>query len=236
MDLPTTYLEHINENPISGAVKLCGFIRFTNDQNPEWSDDLIDLTLQAFTVLEALISEGQISVKTVLPSIWEGSPIEMAMAALGFVLAVEEELANQASAIKLNSYRQKYSNLLSKRPAYEFTEGDIEQIQEHVNQLRKLLQAATDLDEGHRARMLKRLEAFQAELHKKMSDLTKFFGFMGDMGVAIRKLGQDAKPIVDRYEQIIRAGWQAEARSAGLPHDSEMPRIGHDETGRLEKE
>ena len=236
MDLPEKYLELINENPIQGVAELCTYIRVANDQNPEWSDDLIDLTLQAFAVLEALISEGQISIETLLPSIWQGSPIDMAATALGFIVAVEEELMHQASAIKLNGYRQKYSNLLSKRPAYEFTEGDIEQIQEHVNQLRKLLQAATDLDEGHRARMLKRLEAFQAELHKKMSDLSKFFGFMGDMGVAMRKLGQDAKPIVDRYEQIIRAGWQAEARSAGLPHDSEMPRIGHEESNRLEKD
>lgn len=236
MDLPTRYLEHINENPISGALELCGYIRVTNSQSNEWTDDLIDLTLQGFAALEVVISEGQISVETELPSIWEGSPVQMALEALGFLEAIEQELMQQASAIKLNGYRQKFSNILSKRPAYEFTEGDIEQIQEHVNQLRKLLQAATDLEEGHRARMLKRLEAFQRELHKKMSDLSKFFGFMGDMGVAMRTLGQDAKPIVDRYEQIIRAGWQAEARSAGLPHDSEMPRIGHDETDRLEKE
>lgn len=57
---------------------------------------------------------------------------------------------------------------------------------------------------------------------------------MGDMGVALKKLGTDAKPIVDRYEQIMRAGWRAEARSAGLPHDSEMPGLGQDETPKLE--
>ncbi|WP_282875803.1 hypothetical protein [Pseudomonas peli] len=236
MDLPKKYLEQISENPISGVVKLCAYIRAMNDQHQEWSDDLIDLILQAFAALEVLISEEQVSVDTELPDVWQDSPIDMAAKALGFIHAIEQELTQQASTIKLNDYRQKFSNLLSKRPAYEFTEGDIEQIQEHVNQLRKLLQAATDLDEGHRARMLKRLEGFQSELHKKMSDLTKFFGFMGDMGVAMRKLGQDAKPIVDRYEQIIRAGWQAEARSAGLPHDSEMPRIGHEDANKLEKE
>lgn len=236
MDLPTEYLERISKNPIGGAVDLCAYIRVTHDQYHEWNDGLIDLTLQAFAALEVLVSEEQISVDTEPPDIWNLSPIEMAMAALGFIHTIEQELSQQASKIKLNAYRQRFSDLLSTRPAYEFTEGDIEQIQEHVNQLRKLLQAATDLDEGHRARMLKRLEAFQRELHKKMSDITKFFGFMGDMGVAMSKLGQDAKPIVDRYEQIMRAGWQAEARSAGLPHDSEMPRIGHDESNRLEKE
>lgn len=236
MDLPTKYLELISENPISGALELCAYIRVTNDQYHEWNDGLIDLTLQAFAALEVLVSEEQISVDAELPDIWQYSPIDMASTALGFIHSIEQELTQQASTIKLNDYRQKFSNLLSKRPAYEFTEGDIKQIQEHVNQLRELLQAATEFDEGHRARMLKRLEAFQGELHKKMSDLTKFFGFMGDMGVAMRTLGQDAKPIVDRYEQIIRAGWQAEARSAGLPHDSEMPRIGHDETNKLEKE
>ena len=235
MDLPTKYLENISENPISGALGLCTFIRDAHEKYHDWNEGLIELTLQAFAALEVLVSEEQISVDSELPDIWQLSPIDMAQKALGFILGIEEELKQQASRIKLNDYRQKCSNLLSKRPAYEFTEGDIEQIQEHVNQLRKLLQAATDLDEGHQARMLKRLEAFQSELHKKMSDLTKFFGFMGDMGVAMRKLGQDAKPIVDRYEQIIRAGWQAEARSAGLPHDSEMPRIGHDDANKLEK-
>ncbi len=54
----------------------------------------------------------------------------------------------------------------------------------------------------HQQRILKRLEKLESELHKKVSDLDKFWGLIGDADVAIRKFGKNAKPIVDRIKEM----------------------------------
>jgi hypothetical protein len=49
-----------------------------------------------------------------------------------------------------------------------------------INELRDELSKESELDEAHKQRLLKRLEALQKELHKKVSDLDHFCGLLGD--------------------------------------------------------
>ncbi|QWA30694.1 hypothetical protein [Pseudomonas sp. RC3H12] len=234
MNVPEHVINRIHDNPVEGARSLCEFVLEVRNEISERDDEFYGLIVEAIAIFEVLVEEAQININVALPYLQNKSEYEIVDSSLSFVTSAYAELHQQAAAIQLDSVRASVRGILSKRPAYEFTDGDIEKIQSTINELRQLLVSAKDLDETHKQRMLKRLEAFQRELHKKMSDLSRFWGFMGDMGVALRKLGEDSKPIVDRYEQIMRAGWQAEARSAGLPHDSEMPKIGHDDISRLD--
>lgn len=104
---------------------------------------------------------------------------------------------------------------------YEFTEGDLERIQSLINELRDLISESTDFDDDHRHRLLKRLENLQSELHKKVSDLSRFWGLVGEAGVVIGKFGEDAKPIVDRISEIAGIVWRTQARAEELPSGME---------------
>jgi len=96
-----------------------------------------------------------------------------------------------------------------------------------------MVSANTELDEGHKQRMLKRLEKMQSELHKKMSDISRFYELMGDAGVALGKLGEGAKPFVDRIKEIVDIGWKSQARAEQLQSDAENPMIGHESEPKL---
>jgi hypothetical protein len=41
-----------------------------------------------------------------------------------------------------------------------------------------------------------------AELHKKTSDIDRFWGFIGEAGIAMRKFGDDLAPISERILEL----------------------------------
>ena len=62
-------------------------------------------------------------------------------------------------------------------------------------------------------------------MHKKVSDLDRFWGLIGDAGVAPGKLGNDAKPIVDRIREIAGITWNTQSRAEELPSGTSFPQL-----------
>lgn len=106
--------------------------------------------------------------------------------------------------------------------SYEFSDDETNRINELISELRELF-AESSFEDEHKQRILKRLEKLQAEVHKKVSDLDRFWGMIGDAGVAMKKLGEDAKPIVDRIRELAEITWKAQSRAEGLPEPDSFP-------------
>jgi hypothetical protein len=113
--------------------------------------------------------------------------------------------------------KKRFASLLGHQFHYSLSDADIERIQILINELRHLITNNTRIDEGHRRRLLLRLERLQTELHKRVSDLDRFWGIVADGGVLMRKLGEDAKPIVDRIREIAEIAWRSQADAEQLP-------------------
>jgi len=120
-------------------------------------------------------------------------------------------------------YRNEFSEQLGEGFYYEFTELEIQRIQKLLNELREQFTGSDAFDEEHRRRLLLRLEKLQSELHKRVSDLDRFWGLIGDAGVVVGKLGEDAKPLVDRFREIVEIVWRAQAKAEKLPDNSNPP-------------
>jgi hypothetical protein len=50
-----------------------------------------------------------------------------------------------------------------------------------------------------------------------LTNLDKFYGFIGDAGVILGKFGRDAKPFVDRIREIAEIAWRSQATAEQLP-------------------
>lgn len=92
-----------------------------------------------------------------------------------------------------------------------------------ISQVRDLIVNDNGLEKDHKRRLLSRVEKLQSELHKKVSDLDRFWGLIGDAGVVLGKLGKDAKPIVDRIKEIADIVWQTQSRAEELPSGTRPP-------------
>ena len=98
-------------------------------------------------------------------------------------------------------------------------------MQHLINELRVQISKTDALEQEHQQRLLRRLEKLQAEMHKKVSDLDRFWGLVGDAGVVLGKLGNDAKPIVDRIKEIASIVWRTQSRAEELPSGTELPSL-----------
>ena len=85
---------------------------------------------------------------------------------------------------------------------YEFSEPAFKRAQDLVNELRDLIRTSTLISEEHKRRLLRRLEAMCGELRRKTNDIDRFWGFLGEAGIAMRKFGQDLAPISERVLEL----------------------------------
>ncbi|MCE1241330.1 MAG: hypothetical protein LWW83_15550 [Azonexaceae bacterium] len=136
-------------------------------------------------------------------------------------------LQNKKNHIEISSqmFQNRFEIEINNIFHYEFSAGDISQIQSTINSLRGLITEAKELEQEHRERLLKRLEKLQSEVHKTTSDLDRFWGLIGDAGVVLGKLGTDSKPIVDRIRELAEIVWRTQARAEELPSDAPFPRL-----------
>ncbi|MDR0279091.1 MAG: hypothetical protein LBJ37_14520 [Paucimonas sp.] len=234
MSIPQEVLQKAADDPIEGAIETCRFAIDFASQSTDWTEDIHNVYLQATALLLTLEENGLIDTGTVHPDI-EGHMGYVCNRMQSFVQESLSNLVGQSSAKRLDSLKKSFNITLANGFAYEFTDGDINRIQEIINELRGLISKDSELDSGHKQRLLKRLEDLQKELHKKISSLDRFYSLMGDFGVAVGKLGKDAKPFTDRIGELIGYAWKAQARAEQLPSSAENPLLGHEgEPPRIE--
>ncbi len=144
----------------------------------------------------------------------------------GFSIEFDRRKLKQDIKQYSDKYRAAFSGAL-----YELDEPEVKRIQALTNQLRDLVTASEDFEEKHRRRILDRIEKLQAELNHKMSNLDRFWGLIGDAGVAVGKFGTNAKPFVDLIREIAEIIWKVQARDAELPEPGGLPQLGGSEEG-----
>jgi hypothetical protein len=116
--------------------------------------------------------------------------------------AVRAELTSRYSRGYFEAKTEEYVTLFSRVSVYEFPETEFKRAQDLISELRELIRTSTLLSDEHRRRLLRRLEAMHGELHKKTSDIDRFWGFIGEAGIAMRKFGEDLGPISERVLEL----------------------------------
>ena len=115
---------------------------------------------------------------------------------------VRAELTNRHAKGYFESKTEEYVALFARVPVYEFSEADFKRAQDLVNELRDLIRSNSLITDEHKRRLLRRLEAMRGELHRKTNDIDRFWGFLGEAGIAMRKFGEDLAPISERVLEL----------------------------------
>ncbi|WP_257281137.1 hypothetical protein [Endozoicomonas sp. ISHI1] len=219
------FLQTVDENPVEAIVKACTItLDSLNSEfpNQEWEEFELENLMEGAALIDTIIESNEFFSGVMPPQI-EGSFDQICQNLFNYVSATREVYYTQSNEIKLQSYKKRYQVVLKSNFAYEFSQGDIDRIQTLVNELRIKISENQNFEENHRQRLLKRLESLQSELHKRVSDLDRFWGMIGDAGVVIGKFGKDAKPIVDRIKEISEIVWKTQARTEELPSSTPSP-------------
>lgn len=177
--------------------------------------------LEGFGILTAYAESKGISLKN-HPNITD-EKAQNITDIIKFVNAVNANSLQYRNQLLVEKTKSKYKLVFGSEFCYEFTEGDLKQIQSILNELRDLITNSKEFEEDHKRRLLNKLEKLQKELHKKVSTLDNIWGLVGDAGVVIGKFGEDAKPIVDRITALVNIVWRVQSMAEELPLGTPYP-------------
>jgi hypothetical protein len=219
------FLVLISEKPVEGILEVCEKVRQSLSDDPrEWLEADYDVFIEALGLISSMVEMDLIFSPYAIPSI-SGNINEDCKNISEYLARLKEVYQAESSKLKLQSFKAHFKTNIGNGFKYEFSQGDLDRIQALVNELREHVSKSGDFEEDHKNRLLSRLEKLQAELHKKMSDLDRFWGLIGDAGVVIGKFGDDVKPIEDRIKEITEIVWRTQARAEELPSDSPLPKL-----------
>jgi len=230
------FIGTIRSNPVAGVLNICNaaFAKLEETSDPEgWNDDDYQILCEAYALCCEMVSNELIHIpqRMHIPDV-RGNIAEDCPELQKFLIDIQREYSCHASKTKFEDMRSHFKMSLGGAFSYEFSQGDLTRIQELVNQLRDEISASTRFEKEHQQRLLRRLEKIQSELHKKVSDLDRFWGLIGDAGVVLGKLGTDAKPLVERIKEIASIVWQTQSRAEELPSGTPTPLLENTDKNR----
>ncbi len=122
---------------------------------------------------------------------------------------------------------------IKNKDSITLTKEEIVEIQTKIDALRKTLSAADYIEAKHKRRILMRLEKFQSEIHKAISDLDIFKAGWSEVNDMLEDTGKKAKPIVDRFNEIFSITKKKDPLLIG---NDEAPKQIEDKSGEDEVE
>ena len=228
------FLDSLRDDPVPGTLALCRRALEVVGDHQGWSTEDFDALVEAYALLTEIIDAKLLTLELKYPDHSGPFSVPACLALFSFVQEVRDLCEAEQSKLRVDALRSRFRANLGKGFSYEFSQGDLEKVQLLVNQLREKISATNQLEREHQQRLLRRLERLQAELHKRVSDLDRFWGLIGDAGVVLGKLGNDAKPIVDRIREIADIVWQTQSRAEELPSGTKLPQLEHKQDGASE--
>lgn len=219
------FVRTIQDDPIGAVIEICERALLFAQRNPnQWDDADLNGMIEAYALLREMAAGGLIQIDLYPPEL-TGSFHEDCQQLINFLRGTRTAYVPRRIERLLEGQRNRFRVSLSNGFRYEFTQGDLDRIQELINELRQLIRDSTLFEPDHQRRLLARLEKLQAEMHKKVSDVDRFWGLVGDAGIALGKFGSDVKPIVDRVREIVDIVWRTQARAEELPSGTKPPLI-----------
>lgn len=213
------FLDGLPDDPFEALEAMCSqYMLWKNNEANQNVFLRYNEFVEAYSAAEAFIRAHDLPYDLIELGVSKQSNIKQIQP---FFENLDQKLKSRQVADHIETTRMKYARRFGAGFWYEFSDGDLNRIQQLINELRDTITASELFDEKHKQRILRRLEKLQAELHKKMGSLDLLWGMMGDLGIVLGKFGRDAKPLVDRIGEIVKIGWRAQIRAeelaSGLP-------------------
>lgn len=222
-----SFFSNLPKDPTSAAFSLIvQFNKFNNECNTKGTSlDNYEKYLEAAGLCQAFIRILEVSVPKLTISTQPRQDIANIVAL--FNNASKAFTEKQIDYLSIQAYdrlQSQFESLL----IYKFTDGDLSRIQSLINELRDIITRSNYFNADHKQRLLTRLEELQLELHKKMSRLDKFWGFIMDAGPVLGKFGDDAKPFFERINELAEIVFRAQSIAQELPSTTPLPMLFHD--------
>lgn len=219
------FLDSLRDDPVPRTLELCRRAITVVASHEGWTAEDFDVLVEAYALLTEVIDAEMLPLDLKYPELYDPFSVPACQALYTYIQEVRDLCEAEESKLRVGALRSRFRVNLGKGFSYEFSQGDLDRVQTLINNLRQEISTTNQLEREHQQRLLHRLERLQSELHKRVADLDRFWGLVGDAGVVLGKLGNDAKPIVDRIREIADIVWQTQSRAEELPSGTKLPQL-----------
>lgn len=228
MLIPEKLLDRANDEPLEVGIEVCNHYFQVEIKNP--FSDSAEESLEITKFFHYMKQAQLLDFRAELPIVTNGTvDVTYTQKFVNEVLEELNSIQKHHKALKLEEELEaRFSRKIKNSFGYEFTEGDLKEIQSLVNKLRNLITDCSELDEEHRRRITKKLEQVQQELHKKISTLDHIYALAIEASIVAGKVGENAKPLIEAAKELMGISWRTHAHTEGLPSGTEAPMLGHD--------
>ena len=217
-----SFMEQLSSDPLDALRTI--ITRYNSFLSDKTAQQQFELSVQAYALVreysEAYAPQFKPQLTPNLMPADKGTSIQLVASSFQQILTLIETAKTSRS---LENFEQRAKALVKKVDAIEFTDGDLNRLQELINEMRGIATNTNELSERHRSRILDRLEKLQAEIHKRVTKLEHAWLLVPEIGLALGQFGKDAAPMGDRLNETLRIVTGAEARRAELPSSYEPP-------------
>ena len=225
------FIDDLPDNPWSALNSVCNKIdelaTDAHSAGQPYIIDIYEIYVDLFAFAITIITNNNLNVDVDVPPIL-GDRDQNVQNILEFFERLKPEMVKQYTEFQITKSTEAINRRMGTGFYYEFDDDDIDKIQNLINELRDLISKSDVFEEDHKRRLLNRLERLQSELHKRVSDLDRFWGLVGDAGVMAGKFGEDVKPIVDRIMELGKIIWGAQAKAEELSSEIAFPLLTKD--------
>ena len=225
------FIDDLPDNPWSALSSVCDKCDELEkaariDGNP-WNLEYFRAFIDFYVLVKTVIANNDLKI-TMKPPPMTANRVENMTHIANYFNVLKQEVIKQKIEEQIIESTESINIRMGTGFYYEFSDDDIGKIQNLISELRDLIAKSDVFEEGHKRRLLNRLERLQSELHKRVSDLDRFWGVVGDAGVMLGKFGEDVKPIVDRIKELTGIVWKAQAKAENLASDLAFPLLTKD--------
>jgi hypothetical protein len=110
-------------------------------------------------------------------------------------------------------------------PVFALTRDERQKVLQLASEMRACVVSSDFFDHAHKVRLIKRISAIEAEVHKPRGLFDVILGGLNDAGEALGKFGNDVKPIVDRMKEIAKITRGKSEEYESLPAPEETKRL-----------
>lgn len=188
------------------------------------SEDHYATYLDIYGFLSAYLEISPIPVRLMPPSFRPSKDISALQNAFEAIVEhVEDNIRiNQLKDIYARA-REYYPSLIPHGFAYQFSEHALNQTRSLLKDLRYLVNSHPDMETGLKSRMIMKVDRILETLDTRVSSLDAFWGLLGESGIVVAKLFEDADSIYEKVRQIMAVVVQVQNEADGVLENSLNP-------------
>jgi hypothetical protein len=170
------FIESLRTDPVIGTIQIVDLVDVEVSGGSGWNDEEREVLFEAYALIIEMLEAGILALESHPAFLKLSGTLRDCPEIMEFLRNIRGDCQLESTNLRLSSLRSRFRVKLGSGFIYEFSQGDLDRVQHLINELREQISKVKTLKDEHQQRLLRRLEKLQAEMHKKVSDLDRFWG------------------------------------------------------------